>query len=273
MLRYILFSGFLFIFLIAFPQDTVYIGYNKNVHLIFSADIVYDDCASQDVLLSHIGNIEKLGAATNFTQETSLSIITENNLFFTFVIRYTDNPSVLTYSIPDSLGIEIPYFNKKQSPVPGSSGERNIPSDRINFLCNKVSFMDRIFTETGGSFKKISVELTGIWISNDLLFFKLLLANDSNIPYEISASSLYVQDKRRMRKASNTPQEIKPLSVCDNSGIIEPNTHNNVYIMVFEKFTLGPDKKLVFEMVEKNGGRLVRFDVLKDLIIKAPMIN
>ena len=43
--------------------------------------------------------------------------------------------------------------------------------------------------------------------------------------------------------------------------------------MVFEKFTLGPDKKLVFEMVEKNGGRLVRFDVLKDLIIKAPMIN
>lgn len=254
-------------------QNAIYIGYNKNVHLIFSSDIVYDDCASQDVLLSHIGNIEKLGAATNFTQETSLSVITENNLFFTFVIRYLENPSQLTYTISDSLGIKIPYFNKKQNTSVSHDSDRDIPTDKINFLCNKVSFMDGIFLETGSSFKKISVELIGIWISNDLLFFKLLLANQSNIPYEISSSSLYVKDKKRLRKASNTAQEIRPLSICDNPGVIPPNSHNNAYIMVFEKFTLGPDKKLIFELAEKNGGRMVKFDVLKDLIIKAPMIN
>jgi conjugative transposon TraN protein len=254
-------------------QTVIEVGYSKNVHLIFSSDVVYDDCASQDVLLSHLGNIEKLGAATEFSQETSLSVITEDNLFFSFIIRYSDNPSKLTYTIPDSLGIKMPYFNKKQPSNLNTSSGGEVPLDKINYLCNKVSLMDGIFTETGGSFKGITIELSGIWISSEMLFFKLLLSNDSNIPYDIGASSFYIQDKQKLRKSSSTPQQISPLHICSNPGTIEPNTKNNVFIMVFEKFTLGPDKKLIFEMTENNGGRMVKFDVLKDLIIQAPMIN
>lgn len=265
---------FLFLPILAHAQQRylkVPVSYYKNVNLIFSHSIVDDDFSSDNISLKHKGNILKVGALLPFDFETSFTVQTDNNLFFTFLVVYDENLTQLTYSVDDSLGIEIPKAQEGKNEVIVAENNEFEAND-IDHLCQVVYSQKPIFSEIGKVYKDISVELAGIWVNDNALFFKILMANSSNIVYDISSTNLYVKERTRVRKSSTDPIQKEPFYTYGKSTI-PAKSEGNVVILVFDKFTISHDKKLVLEVVEKNGGRRVEFEIVKDLIIRAPFVK
>jgi len=194
-------------------------------------------------------------------------------MLYTFIVRYDENLSTLNYLIPKTQGIPIPNFESNPVNVIESSDGLKVNADSIDIICRNVLRQNRLFDDIGAPYKKITVELAGIWINGEYLYFKLLLSNDSNIPYDIVSTNLYIKEKGFARKASTQPIEKKPFYVYTDSNRIPAGTIQKVYIMVFEKFTISKNKKLMFEMIEMDGGRRLEFEVNKDFIIQAPYLK
>ena len=72
------------------------IGYDKTLHLLFPTDVKYCNAGNDNILAEKVGaqpNIVRIIAAErNFPGETNLSIVTADTKFYSYNIRYNDNP-------------------------------------------------------------------------------------------------------------------------------------------------------------------------------------
>lgn len=72
------------------------IGYDKTLHLLFPTDVKYCNAGNDNILAEKVGaqpNIVRIIAAErNFPGETNLSIVTADTKFYSYNIRYSDNP-------------------------------------------------------------------------------------------------------------------------------------------------------------------------------------
>lgn len=257
-----------------YAQKIIPISYHKNIHLIFSSNIIDDDASEELIRMEQKGMILKIQADNTFEYDKSLTVITENNLLFTFIIRYDENLTQLNYVIPDSLGILLPKSNyKPKEVIRSNNGNTKIEKDSLSDICKELTRKEHLFEDIGTSYKKITAQLVGIWINEDLLYFKLILSNSSNIPYDISSTNLYVKERTKVKKSSDQPIEKEPFYFYTHSKTIAPKTKNHEYIMIFEKFTISKKKKMLLEIIEKNGGRRLEFEINKDYIIAAPKLK
>jgi len=263
----------LFVGLASYGQDTILLSYHKTVNLIFYADVIDDDCSTDDIFMERKNNILKLGVSLPFENDKSINVYTADGMLYTFVTRYDENLTTLNYLIPQTQGIPIPNFESKPENIIESADGVKVDADSLDVICRNVLRQKRLFDDIGAPYKKITVELAGIWISGEYLYFKLLMSNESNIPYDIVSTNLYIQEKGFARKASTQPIEKKPFYVYTDSKRIPPGSIQKAYIMVFDKFTISKNKKLMFEMIEKDGGRRLEFEVNKDFIIQAPKLK
>ena len=72
------------------------IGYDKTLHLLSPTDVKYCNAGNDNILAEKVGaqpNIVRIIAAErNFPGETNLSIVTADTKFYSYNIRYSDNP-------------------------------------------------------------------------------------------------------------------------------------------------------------------------------------
>lgn len=72
------------------------IGYDKTLHLLFPTDVKYCNAGNDNILAEKVGpqpNIVRIIAAErNFPGETNLSIVTADTKFYSYNIRYNENP-------------------------------------------------------------------------------------------------------------------------------------------------------------------------------------
>ena len=81
------------------PPHGLEITYDKTVHVIFPAPVKYVDLGSTDLLAGKADgaeNVIRVKAATKyFRQETNMSVITEDGNFYSFNVKYADEPLLL----------------------------------------------------------------------------------------------------------------------------------------------------------------------------------
>ncbi|MDR2680633.1 MAG: DUF4138 domain-containing protein, partial [Tannerella sp.] len=99
------------------------ITFYKTVHIIFPSGIRYVDLGSIDLLAAKADgaeNVLRVKAATQgFSKESNLSVITEDGSYYTFNVKYSDEPVKLSVEMADFLhsgnavnrpGNEIPVY-------------------------------------------------------------------------------------------------------------------------------------------------------------------
>ena len=105
------------------PPYALEVTFTKTVHIIFPAAIRYVDLGSIDVMAAKADgaeNVLRVKAATQgFRRETNLSVITEDGSYYTFNVKYADEPIKLSVEMADFLhgwnaenrpGNKIPVF-------------------------------------------------------------------------------------------------------------------------------------------------------------------
>ena len=95
------------------PPHGLEITYDKTVHVIFPAPVKYVDLGSTNLIAGKADgaeNVIRVKATTrNFREETNMSVITEDGNFYTFNVKYADEPLLLLLPLvatPVAVGID-----------------------------------------------------------------------------------------------------------------------------------------------------------------------
>ena len=87
------------------PPHGLEITYAKTVHVIFPSPIKYVDLGSTNLIAGKADAAENVirvkAAKKHFRDETNMSVITEDGNFYTFNVRYADEPLLLNVEMCD----------------------------------------------------------------------------------------------------------------------------------------------------------------------------
>lgn len=256
--------------------DTVFVSFDKTVILIFDDKISHVDVGSADIIMDSKDKILKLAATRKDVAESSLFVETAN-AYYSFVLRYNNslNPTELTrhFSLEKATIIkEQAVTNKREKNEVTKQENKESKNNGLEPVSNRIGQNEsyNYLYSSGVSKQKIDFLLAAIYIHNDKLYFKLDIDNSGNISYDIDYIRFVIRSKKgTIKQAAVQEKELKALHVF-NGDIqkIEGKEHlSKVY--VFDKFTIADKKKLVIELWEKGGDRILSFNVDDNLVLNA----
>jgi conjugative transposon TraN protein len=234
---------------------------NKTTNLIFPYAIKSVDRGSGDVLAQKAKGVENIllvkAGRQNFS-ETNLSVITADGKLYSFILDYLNNPTALNLSfVDDTLNTDV--------------------SSSLKPLYNEASF--RIDAERILKQKKtvrgvrdfrydVRISLNGIYIKNEVLFFMLQLANNTNIDYDVDMLRFSIIDEKKSKRTATQEIEIRPLYANGLTSIVRGQSKNTL-VFALPKFTIPNKKYLSIQLMEENGGRHLSLRIFNRTIIKA----
>jgi conjugative transposon TraN protein len=259
------------------PPYALEVTFTKTVHIIFPAAVRYVDLGSIDLLAAKADgaeNVLRVKAATQrFRKESNLSVITEDGSYYTFNVKYADEPVKLSVEMADFLhagyetnrpGNELPVF--------------------LSDLGSESPYMVRLIMETVHKNNRTKIKhigsrnfgiqylLKGIYSHNELLFFHLQLKNTSTVSFNVDYLTFRIVDKKVAKRTAMQEQVIIPLRSYNQMVTVAGGKEERT-VFCLPKFTIPNDKQLVIELMEKDGGRNQTLTVENSDLIRAEVID
>ena len=153
------------------------ITFYKTINLVFPYAIKSVDKGSKDVLVQiakGVENILQVKAAKPNFDETNLTVITADGELYSYILNYTNTPSVLNIRFENTKG-ETNIVISTTHP-----NEAEIQADAENVLKANRNIR-RLKDKTFG----IKLQLDGLYINNEVMYYRFKLQNKSNINYDI----------------------------------------------------------------------------------------
>ncbi len=251
------------------------VTYSKTVHIIFPASITYVDLGSDDLLAAKASGVENVlrvkAAVRDFSQESNLSVITSDGNYYTFNVTYADEPVRLTLEMTDFHDGRSLYSPNSLQQIYLEELGSEAPL-MVNLIMRSIFSGNRNETKHIGG-KRFSVQYTlkGIYTHQGLLYFHMQVKNSSKVPFDVDYVTFKIIDKQVAKRTAVQEQIILPLRVYNNLTRIGGNKTARV-VYTLPKFTLADDKRLVVELIEKDGGRHQVFYVENEDLLRAKSI-
>lgn len=259
------------------PPYALEVTFNKTVHVIFPAPIRYVDLGSADLLAAKADGMENVlrvkAALRDFSRESNLSVITEDGAYYTFNVKYADEPVKLSVEMTDFLH-DGEAVNRPNNALAVYMEELGQESPLLVKLIMQSIYKnnDREIKHLGSKRFGIQHTLKGVYTHNGLLYFHLQLKNSSNVPFNIDFITFKIVDKKVAKRTAIQEQVIWPLRAYNNLMVIGGKRTERT-IFTLPKFTIPDDKMLVIELNEQEGGRHQRFTVDNADLVRAKVIN
>lgn len=236
------------LFVAGFAQPVALtISKDKTTSLIFPFAIRHVDRGTKDVLVQQVkeaDNILLVKAATESFPETNLSVVTDDGSVYSFVVNFDNKPSVWVFNLP---------ANKKQTIATYANGILDNPATMHGIKDHS---------------RAIKVQISGIYIRENVIYYQVQLVNDSPIDYDIELLRFYIRDKKKGKRTAAQENELKPLHISGNTSVVKARSQNTI-VVALEKFTIPDAKHLAIQVMEKNGGRHLLVRVNNRKIIRA----
>ena len=259
------------------PPYGLEVTFDKTVHIIFPSAITYVDLGSNNIIAGKAGNSENVirvkASVRNFEVETNMSVITEEGSYYTFNIKYADEPEKLNVEMKDFMhdGIATNRPNNAQEIYLKELGSE---SPRLVYLINRSIHKnnERFLKHIGSKRFSIQYLLKGIYTHNGLLYLHTQIKNSSNVPFDIDFVRMKIVDKKVMKQTAIQETVIQPVRAYNYVSSVAGNTTERT-VFTIDKITIPDDKQLVIEVFEKNGGRNQTFIVTNSDLLSAKVIN
>lgn len=259
------------------PPHGLEITYDKTVHVIFPAPVRYVDLGSPNLIAGKADgaeNVIRVKATTrHFRQETNMSVITEDGNFYTFNVRYADEPLLLNVEMCDFIH-DGESVNRPNNAMEIYLTELDNESPRlVRLIMKSVHENDKRRIRHIGS-KRFGVQflLKGMYTHSDLLYFHTQVKNTSHVPFDVDFITFKIVDKKVVKRTAMQEQVIYPLRAYNYVTRVN-GRDSECTVFALPKFTIPDDKKLVVEMFEKQGGRHQRFEVVNEDLVRAETVN
>lgn len=259
------------------PPYGLEVTYDKTTHIIFPSAVRYVDLGSPNLVAGKADGAENVirvkAVVKNFRDETNMSVITESGSFYTFNVKYADEPLLLNIEMKDFIhdGSKV---NRPNNALDIYLKELGSESPKLVQLINKSIHKEnkRHVKHIGSKAFGIQYLLRGIYTHNGLLYFHTQVRNQSNVPFEVDFVTFKIVDKKVMKRTAIQEQIIFPLRAYNYATVVAGNKDERT-VFTFDKFTIPAGKVLVVELNEKSGGRHQSFTVESEDIVRAKVIN
>lgn len=259
------------------PPYALEVTFNKTVHIIFPAAIRYVDLGSADLLAAKADGAENVlrvkAALRDFSTESNLAVITEDGAYYTFNVKYSDEPMKLSIEMTDFIH-DGEAVNRPNNAMEIYMRELGSESPLLVKLIMKSIYKnnDREIKHIGSKRFSIQYTLKGIYTHNGLLYFHMQLKNSSNVPFDVDYITFKIVDKKVAKRTAIQEQVIMPLRAHNNLTYIGGKKTERC-VFTLQKFTIPDDKQLIIELNEKEGGRHQSFIVENADLVRAKVIN
>lgn len=259
------------------PPYGLEVTFEKTVHIIFPAPIRYVDLGSSNIIAGKAGSSENVlrikAAIRGFETETNMAVITEEGSYYTFNIKYADEPEKLNIEMKDFMHDGI-ATNRPNNSMEIYLKELGSESPRIVYLINRSIHQNdkRIVKHIGSKRFGIQYLLKGIYSHNGLLYLHTQIKNSTNVPFDIDFIRFKMVDKKMVKQTAVQETVIYPLRAYNFISQVGANQTDRT-VFTIDKITIPNDKQLVVELFEKNGGRNQTFVIENDDLIRAEQIN
>lgn len=259
------------------PPYGLEVTYYKTVHIIFPSAIRYVDLGSADIIAGKADGSENVlrvkAALRDFSRETNLAVITDDGSYFTFNVKYADEPVKLNIEMKDFIH-DGEAVNRPNNSMEIYLKELGSESPLLVRLIMKSIYEnnDRLVKHIGCKRFGIQYTLKGIYTHNGLLYFHTELKNSSNVPFNVDYITFKVVDKKIAKRTAIQEQVIVPLRAHNYVTVVNGKRKERT-VFTLPKFTLPDDKQLVVEMNEQAGGRHQTFVIGNAELIRARVIN
>jgi len=238
---------------------------NKTTSLIFPYTIRSVDRGSQDVLAQKAEGVENIlfiKAGKEAFAQTNLSVITADGKFYSFLLDYVVNPPTLSLT-----------FNKEGVETDTALSQlTGINEATMQTLSEKIVRDKRRIRHFRTGKYKMQFRLSGIYIENDVLYFKLEIENHSNIGYNIEMLRFFIKDEMKSKRTASQEIEIQPIFISGDASLVKEQS-KTILVYALPKFTIPDRKFLSVQLTEKNGGRHLHLNMLNSTIVKARFIS
>jgi conjugative transposon TraN protein len=259
------------------PPYGLEVTYDKTTHIIFPSAVRYVDLGSPNLVAGKADGAENVirvkAGVRNFRDETNMSVITESGSFYTFNVKYADEPLLLNIEMKDFIhdGSKV---NRPNNALDIYLKELGSESPKLVQLINKSIHKEnkRHVKHIGSKAFGIQYLLRGIYTHNGLLYFHTQVRNQSNVPFEVDFVTFKIVDKKVMKRTAIQEQIVFPLRAYNYATLVAGNKDERT-MFTFDKFTIPAGKVLVVELNEKSGGRHQSFTVESEDIVRAKVIN
>lgn len=255
------------------------VSFEKTVHLIFPAPIRYVDLGSNALVA---GKADEGGGAENvlrvkaavrdFERESNLSVICDDGSFYSFNVKYADEPEMLSIEMKDFL----------------SHVDGRLPSNREDIYFKELGsespmlvklLMQTIYQNNKREVKHIGAkqfglrfQMKGLYTHNGLLYFHTQIDNESNMPFGVDFVSFKVVDTKVAKQTAIQERVLQPLRAYHQVMQVRPNGKGRT-VFALEQFALTEDKQLEVTLYERNGGRRLTFYLQNEDLIRARRID
>jgi conjugative transposon TraN protein len=259
------------------PPYALEVTFSKTVHIIFPAAIRYVDLGSADLLAAKADGAENVlrvkAALRDFSAESNLAVITEDGAYYTFNVKYADEPVKLSIEMTDFIH-DGEAVNRPNNAMEIYMRELGSESPLLVKLIMKSIYKnnDREIKHIGSKRFGIQYTLKGIYTHNGLLYFHMQLKNSSNVPFDVDYINFKIVDKKVAKRTAIQEQVIMPLRAHNNLTTIEGKKTERC-VFTLPKFTIPDDKMLVIIINEKEGGRHQSFMVENADLVRSKVIN
>ncbi len=245
-------------------SDSVSIGYSKTTNIVFPYAIKSVDLGSQDILVQKakgLENILQIKAAKREFIQTNLTVVTADGKLYSFVLSYNEQSPQLNLSINKTKaeGQEI-YFSDE-----GRNGEEIEEYSKLAFYDKK-----KIRGENENK-HDIKLQLNGIFIQKNMMYFRIAVRNNSTITYDIDQLRFFIRDTKKVKRTASQEIEILPFYILNDVAAIDEESENT-FVFALPKFTIPEEKYLAIQLMEKNGGRHLELDVKNKKIEKVTVL-
>lgn len=259
------------------PPHGLEITYDKTVHVIFPSPIKYVDLGSTNLIAGKADGAENVirvkAARKHFRNETNMSVITEDGNFYTFNVKYADEPLLLNVEMCDFIH-DGETVNRPNNAMEIYLQELGSESPRlVRLIMKSVHKQDKRRIKHIGC-KRFGVRflLKGLYAHGDLLYFHTEVRNATHVPFDVDFVTFKIVDRKIVRRTAMQEQVIYPLRAFNYVTRVEGKKDERT-VFALPKFTIPDDKKLVVEMYEKQGGRHQIFEVDNEDLVRAETIN
>jgi len=259
------------------PPYGLEVSYDKTVHIIFPSAVKYVDLGSSDLIAGKADGAENVirvkAAVKNFRTETNFSVITDNGNFYSFNVKYADEPLLLNIEMKDFIH-DGSVVNRPNNALDIYLKELGNESPKLVYLIMKSIYNDnhRIVKHIGSKSFGIQYLLKGIYTYNNHLYFHTQIRNASNVPFDVDFITFKIIDKIVAKRTAIQEQIIFPLRAYNYATRIAGNKNERT-VFTLEKFTIPDDKQLVVELHEKSGGRHRSFVIENEDLVRAKVID
>lgn len=277
--------------------DTLEVGMMTTVHLVFESQVMEYDLGSgtrietvngeeheiTDVLITKVGDRLKLAAAIADFETTNIFVETET-AYFNFILKFSSRPKKLSHYFANENADRIKSpgaLDKHKQAIADAQLETDKQAQILTLtlqdLSEKVAHEPNQVIEIGEESQRMKYFLNGIYVKGNYLFFRVNIANEGNVKFDLGYEGFFIKDKpnRGLKKTTKQiPTPLKVLVVHNNQIKTVERNQEIKKVYVFEKFTLEPKKIFTIEFWEDaHGQRKVELNIPPNDILSAKTID